>query len=93
MSAREGEAQERAVGWPGATQASPHHTAPLPPLRDGRELSKNPTPESPWYPQGSTNPPPEGAPLHLQAYPAQVIIAGQNHHYRSGQLTQYEYAP
>src|SRR5260221_13579178 len=28
----------------GATQASPRHTAPHPPLRDGRALSKNPYP-------------------------------------------------
>ena len=34
------EAQEQSVGQPRATQASPRSTAPLPPLRDGRELSK-----------------------------------------------------
>src|SRR5260370_6788787 len=31
--AQESEAQEQAVGQHGATQASPFHTAPLPPLR------------------------------------------------------------
>src|SRR5260370_34608048 len=30
----------------GATQASPRHTAPHPPLRDGRALSKKPTSEN-----------------------------------------------
>jgi len=32
--AQESEAQEQAVGQRGATQASPFHPAPLPPLRD-----------------------------------------------------------
>ena len=32
--AQESEAQEQAVGQHGATQASPFHAAPLPPLRD-----------------------------------------------------------
>ena len=35
-----GEAQEWAVGQHRATQASPRHTTPPPPLRDGRGLSK-----------------------------------------------------
>ncbi len=79
------------LGQGDASVPPPHRTAPAPTRWAG--ALQNPTPESPWYPQGSTNPPPEGAPLHLQAYPAQVIIAGQNHRHRSVQLTHYEYAP
>jgi len=41
--AQESEAQEQVVGQHGATQASPFHAAPPPPLRSRRELSKNPT--------------------------------------------------
>ena len=40
---QESEAQEQAVGQHGATQASPFHAAPPPPLRGWRELSKKST--------------------------------------------------
>src|SRR5258708_22824037 len=48
------EAQERAVGRPRATQASPRHTAPLPPLREWRGLS---TKKQPCAARGAHPPP------------------------------------